>query len=62
MKEMVRRKLKRLLVMNVRNRVTSVVNAINSSPRTKDQRIRKRLSKLLRITPSNPKGKRNKKK
>ena len=62
MKEMVRRKLKRLLVMNVRNRVTSVVTAINSSPRTKDQRIRKRLSKLLRITPSNPKGKRNKKK
>ena len=60
MKEMVRRKLKRLLAMNVRNRVTSKVSAPNSSPRIKEQRIGRRHSKLLRMSPPNPKGKRNK--
>ena len=62
MNEKARRKLKRLLVMNARNRVTSKVSALNSSPKTNKQRIRRRLSKLLRITPPNPKGKRNNKK
>ena len=60
MKEMVRRKLKRLLVMNARNWVTSEVSAPNSSPRTKEQRIGRRHSKLLGMSPPNPKGKRNK--
>ena len=62
MKDMVRRKLNRLLVMNASNQVTSKVSALNSSPRTKEQRIGKRLSKLLGMTILNPKGKRNKKK
>ena len=62
MKEKVRRKPKRLLTMNARNLVTSEVSAPNSSPRIKEQRIGRRLSKLLGMTPPNPKGKRNKKK
>ena len=62
MKEMVRRKLKRLLVMNVKNWVTYEVSAPNSSLRTKEQGIGRRLSKLHGMTPLNPKGKRNKKK
>ena len=60
MKEKVRRKPNKLLAMNVRNRVTSEVSAPNSSPRIKDQRIERRLSKLLGMTPLNLKGKRNK--
>ena len=59
---MVRRKLKRLLAMNVRNWVTSKVSTPNSNLRTKEQRIERKPSKLLRMTPLNPKGKRNKKK
>ena len=62
MKEMVRRKLKRLLAMNVRNRVTFKVSALNSNPRIKEQMIERRPSKLLGMTPPNSKGKRNKKK
>ena len=60
MKEMVRRKLKRILVMNARNRVTSEVSAPNSSPRIKEQSIRRRHSKLLRMTHPNPKWKKMK--
>ena len=62
MKEMVRIKLKRLLVINVKNRVTLEVNVPSSNSRTREQRIEKRPSKLLGMTPLNPKGKRNKKK
>ena len=60
MKEKVRRKSKRLLAMNVKNKVTSEVSAPNSSPRIKEQRIGRRLLKLLGMTPPNSKGKRNK--
>ena len=63
MKEMVRRKLQRLLLtMNARNQVTSEVSAPNSNPRAKEQRIERRPSKLLGMTPTNLKGKRYKKK
>ena len=62
MKEMVRRKLKRLLVMNARNRATFKVSSPNSSPKIKEQKIGRRLSMLLGMTPPNPKGKINKKK
>ena len=60
MKEKVRKKPNKLLAMNVRKRVTSEVSALNSSPRTKEQRIGRRHSKLLGMSPPNPKGKRNK--
>ena len=60
MKEKIRRKPKRLLSMNVKNWAIFEVSAPNSSPRTKEKRIGKRLSKLLGMTPQNPKGKKNK--
>ena len=60
MKEMVRRKLKRLLVMNARNRVTLEVIVPSSNSRTRDKRIERRPSKLLGITPLNRRRKRSK--
>ena len=62
MKEMVRRKLKRLLVMNARNRVILEVNVLSSNSRISEQMIERRPSKLLEMTPPNRKGTRNKKK
>ena len=55
-----KKKTKELLAMNARNRVTSKVSAPSSSSRTKEQRTRRKYSKLLRMTPPNPKWKRNK--
>ena len=55
-----KKKPKRLLAMNARNWVILNVSAPNSSPRTKEQRIGRRHSKLLGMSPPNPKGKRNK--
>ena len=62
MKEMVRRKLKSLLVINVRNQVTSEVSVPNSNLRIKEERRKEKPSKVLGMTPSNPKEKRNNKK
>ena len=62
MKEMVRRKLKKLLAMDAKNWVTFKVIVPNSNPRTKEQMIERKHSKLLRMTPLNLKRKRNKKK
>ena len=62
MKGKVRRKPKKLLVMNARNRVTSKMSVPNSNSRTREQRIERRPSKLLGMTPSNRRRKRNKKK
>ena len=62
MKEMVRRKLKRLLAMTVKNRVTLEVNVPSSNSRIMEQRIVRRPSKLLGMTPPNRRKKRSKKK
>ena len=62
MKVKVRRKPKKLLAMNARNRVTFEVNVSSSNSRTREQRIKRSPSKLLRMTPPNQRRKRNKKK
>ena len=62
MKEMVRRKLKRLLVMNARNQVILKVNVPSSNSRTNEQRKGRRPSKLHGMTPMNQKRKKSNKK
>ena len=60
MKEKVRRKPKRLLAMNARNRVILEVNVPSSNSRTKEQRKGIRPSKLHGISPPNRKGRKEK--
>ena len=62
MKEMVRRKLKKLLAINARNQVTLEVSALNSNSRIREQRIRRKPSNLLGMTHPNPKRNRSNKK
>ena len=59
---MVKRKQKKLLAMNARSRDILEVNVPNSNTRTNEQKIGRRLSKLLGMTPLNSKRKKNKKK